>query len=100
MKQLHNGLKAARGRVRLLAEVMRWVWLTNAVVMTVGIIERRWELAAVAGVTWVMTLVAAAVAKRIDTYLNQVERIVRDNCADDAGNTVSALKPLMRLENQ
>lgn len=100
MQQLYSGLKAARGRVKLAAEVMRWVWVTNAVVMIVGILENRWELAAVAGVTWVMTLVAAAVAKRIGIYLNQVEPMVRENCIDDSAAPLPALKPLVEMENQ
>lgn len=99
MQQLYSGLKAARGRVKLLAEVMRWVWVTNSVVMVVAIMEKRWELAAVAGVTWVMTIVAAAVAKRVDIYLNQVERLARENCVEQ-GEAVPALETLVGLENQ
>lgn len=58
-------LRDARRKLASLVEIVRWIWVVNAAVMLVGSYYGRFDLAALAGFTWLMALVSAGIARRL-----------------------------------
>lgn len=77
MDTLDSGIDNARKRVAAFTEIARWIWCINALVMLIGAYYNRYELAALAGFTWILSLVAAAIGRRVVEYLSTVENSIR-----------------------
>jgi hypothetical protein len=64
-------LREARAKLAALIEIARWVWVVNAAVTLVGAYYGRYDIAALAGFTWMFTLVATAIGKRVYVSLRE-----------------------------
>jgi hypothetical protein len=69
----------ARKRVMALVAIARWIWVTNSVVGVAGVAYGRYDIAALAGFTWVLSLVAASFGHRAAEYLVTVERTIHSS---------------------
>lgn len=63
----------ARKRVTLLVRMARWIWVVNSIAAVVSIMRTRYDIAALAAFTWILSLVATAVGHRAQKYLGTVE---------------------------
>jgi hypothetical protein len=79
MEKLASEVTDARKRVAALVEITRWLWVINAIVMVVGIYYSSYQVAALAGFTLVVSLIAAAVARRASSYLRAAVRTIRSS---------------------
>jgi hypothetical protein len=79
MDELTSEIRDARKRVAALIEITRWLWVVNAIVMAVGIYYANYEIAALAGFTWVLSLIAAGIARRASLYLRAAVRTMRSS---------------------
>ena len=77
MEKFGNNISDARRRVTTLAIMARWIWVVNSVVGLVSITYHRFDIAALAAFTWVLSLVAAALGHSAANYLGSVERTIR-----------------------
>ncbi len=66
-------------RIVAVTEIARWLWLVNLAVMIVGIWTRRYELAVLGGFTWLLSLVAAAIAKKVAVHLTIARESLRSS---------------------
>lgn len=76
MEELDLEIRDARTRVRALIEITRWIWLINVIVMVIGLVYSRFDVAGLAAFTWVMALLAAATGRRIARYLGDAHRTI------------------------
>ena len=67
----------ARKRVTALVAMARWIWVVNSLVGLVSVAYGRYDVAALAGFTWVLSLFAAALGHRAAEYLITIERTIR-----------------------
>jgi hypothetical protein len=77
MDKLNGHIEDAIGRISTLTEIARWLWCINLVVLVAGLFTCHFELAALAGFTWVLALVGAAIGRRAIDYLNNAEQTIR-----------------------
>ncbi len=77
MDELTTEIRDARKTITALVEITRWLWVVNAVVMVIGICYADYRIAALAGFTWVLSLVAAGIARRASFYLKAAVRTIR-----------------------
>lgn len=77
MNELDLSIRDARKRLAALVEIVRWLWIVNAAVMLLGLAFANYQVAALAGFTWVLAVVAAAIARRTATYLRAAARTMR-----------------------
>lgn len=77
MDKLDGQIKDALRRVLALIEISRWLWAVNLLVMVVGLYQRNYGLAALAGFTWLLALVGTAVGRRAIRYLSIAEQTIR-----------------------
>ena len=66
-----------RRKVTALVSIARWLWIINSLVALIGIISGRYDVAALAAFTWVMSLLVAAFGSRAALYLSRTERVIR-----------------------
>lgn len=74
MDKVSNSISDARRRVTALVAMARWIWIVNSLVMIAGVAYCRYDIAALAGFTWVLSLLAASLGHRAAKYLLNVER--------------------------
>ena len=74
MEKVSTRISDARRRVAALVAMARWIWIVNSLVAIAGIANRRYDIAALAGFTWVLSLLASAFGHRAAEYLANVER--------------------------
>jgi len=74
MEKVGNSISDARRRVNALVTMARWIWVVNSLVMIAGVAHHRYDVAAVAGFTWVLSLLAAALGHRAAEHLVNMER--------------------------
>ena len=77
MNELDLTIRDARRRLAALVEIVRWLWIVNAAVMILGLVFGNYQVAALAGFTWVLAVVAAAIARRTSAYLRAAVRTMR-----------------------
>jgi hypothetical protein len=66
----------ARRRVTALVAIARWLWVVNSVVTVLSVVRGRYDIAALAGFTWLLSLLVAAFGHRAAEYLTTVERAI------------------------
>ncbi len=66
----------ARRRVTALASIARWLWIVNSLVMLLSAWQGRFDIAALAAFTWILSLIVAAFGNRAAQYLTSVERAI------------------------
>jgi len=71
-------LSETRRRLVTLVDIGRWVWVVNAVVTMVGAYYGRFDIAALAGFTWAMSLIATAIARRAAASLGESSEARRE----------------------
>ena len=74
MEKAGNSISDARRRVTALVAMARWIWIVNSLVTVAGVAYHRYDVAALAGFTWVLSLLASAFGQRAAKYLVNVER--------------------------
>lgn len=74
MEKVSNSISDARRRVSALVLIARWIWVVNSVVAITSITMHRFDVAALAAFTWVLSLLAAAFGHRADAYLGTAEQ--------------------------
>jgi hypothetical protein len=74
MEKVCSFIGDARKRVTALVAIARWIWVVNSLVAIAGIAYHRYDVAALGGFTWMLSLVAAAVGIRATKYLATAER--------------------------
>jgi hypothetical protein len=74
MEKVSISISDARRRVNVLVVMARWIWVVNSLVMVAGMWYQRYDVAALAGFTWVLSLFAAALGHRAVEYLGMAER--------------------------
>lgn len=99
MEKLYSEIINIRKRVTAVAEIARWLWCINAVVVVVAIIYLQYELAALAGFTCVLSIVAAAIARRAALYVDKVDHTVHNSFTNQTQD-VPPPNTIMGLENQ
>jgi hypothetical protein len=62
-------LRDAQRKLASLIEISRWVWVVNAVVTLIGVYYGRYDIAALAGFTWVLMLAATAIGRKVAAAL-------------------------------
>ena len=77
MEELRTDLGVAARRLAALIEITRWLWIVNAAVTIIAIIYERYDIVAIAAFTWVLSLVAAAIAKRDEIYVDRAEHLIK-----------------------
>ena len=77
MNELDLTIRDARRKLAALVEIVRWLWVVNAAVMVIGLVYASYQVAALAGFTWVLAVVAAAMARRASAYLRAAVRTMR-----------------------
>lgn len=77
MEKVSNRISDARRKVTALVAMARWIWIVNSVVMIAGVAYHRYDVAAVAGFTWVLSLLTAALGHRAAEYLVNMEHTTR-----------------------
>jgi hypothetical protein len=65
------GFRDARRKLTALVGIDRWVWVINAAVMLIGVYYGRFDIAALAGFTWILTLIATAIGARVAANLGE-----------------------------
>ena len=76
MDELRTDLGVAANRLAALVEITRWLWIVNAAVTVIAIVYERYDIVGIAAFTWLMSLVAAAIAKRAEIYLGRAEHLI------------------------
>ncbi len=76
MDKLNSGIGGARKRVAALVEISRWTWVVNMAVLIVAAVYGYYALVALAAFTGVLSLVAAAIARRVSLYLGEAEDLI------------------------
>ena len=74
MQKVGNSISDARKRVTALVIMARWIWIVNSLVTVAGVAYHRYDIAALAGFTWVLSLLASAFGHRAAEYLVNMER--------------------------
>lgn len=69
----------ARRRVTVMASIARWLWVVNSLVALSGALRGRFDIAALAGFTWILSLVVAAFGNRAAQYLASIERTINSS---------------------
>jgi hypothetical protein len=69
----------ARKRVTALVAIARWIWVVNSLVGLASVAYGRYDIAALAGFTWVLSLLVAAFGHRAAEYLVAVERTIHSS---------------------
>lgn len=69
IEQLGIDIDRARNRIETLVSVWRFTWCVNVIVVFVGFYYQRYDIAALAGSTCVLSLIAAAISRRIGKLL-------------------------------
>jgi hypothetical protein len=69
-----GGLREARRRLASLIEISRWVWVINAVVTMIGLYYGRYDIAALAGFTWALVMMATGMGHRVAINLREESR--------------------------
>ena len=77
MEKVDVFIDDARKRVTALVTITRWIWVVNSLVALMSIVFQRYDIAALAGFTWVLSLVAAAFGHRAAECLVTAERTIR-----------------------
>lgn|GEM_PF-1504300 len=77
MEKELNRVSDARRRVTALVAIARWLWIVNSLVMFASVWRGDYELAALAGFTWVLSLLVAAFGSRAARHLTTVEQSLR-----------------------
>ena len=77
MEKVGANISGARRNVNVLLTTARWIWVVNSLVMIAGVWYQRYDVAAVAGFTWILSLFAAAFGHRAVEYLGAEERAQR-----------------------
>ena len=77
MEKVGSNISDARRRVTALIIMARWIWIVNSLVTVVGLAYHRYDIAALAGFTWVLSLLASAFGHRAAEYLGAMERTIR-----------------------
>ena len=77
MEKVSTNISDARRRINVLVAMARWIWIVNSLVMIAGMWYQRYDIAALAGFTWVLSLFAAAFGHRAVEYLGAEERTNR-----------------------
>ena len=77
MEELRTDLGVAARRLAALVEINRWLWIINAAVTIIAIIYERYDIVGIAAFTWVLSLVAAAIAKRAEIYVDRAEHLIQ-----------------------
>jgi hypothetical protein len=77
MNELDLIIRDARRRLVALVEIVRWLWIVNAAVMVLGLVYGSYQIAALAGFTWILSVVAAAIARRTVAYLRAATHTMR-----------------------
>lgn len=76
MEELNNRVSDARRRIAALVMVARLVWVVNSLVGLASFVLHRYEVAALAGYTALMSLFLTACARRAVRHLHTVERVI------------------------
>ena len=74
MEKVGDSISDARRMVSALVIMARWIWVVNLLVAIAGVAYRRYDIVALAGFTWVLSLLASAFGHRAAQYLVNVER--------------------------
>lgn len=74
MEKVGSFIGDARRRIVALVVISRWLWIVNSLVAITGIAYHRYDVALLAGFTWLLSLVATAVGMRATKYLMTAER--------------------------
>lgn len=74
MEKVSNRISDARRRVTALVIMARWIWIVNSLFAVGGIAYHRYDIAALAGFTWALSLLASACGHRAAEHLVNVER--------------------------
>lgn len=69
----------ARRRVTVMASIARWLWIVNSLVALSSALRGRFDIAALAGFTWALSLVVAAFGNRAAQYLASIERTMNSS---------------------
>jgi hypothetical protein len=77
MDELRTDLGVAAKRLAALIEITRWLWIINAAVTIIAIIYERYDIVGIAAFTWVLSLIAAAIAKRAEIYVDRAEHLIQ-----------------------
>lgn len=76
MNSIYGRIIGARNRMTISANMMRWIWLVNLIIAVMAFIEHSYTVAAVAGITWLFSLIAAAVTQRAAGELDRLEDMI------------------------
>lgn len=76
MERETSRISDTRKRVAALASIARWLWIANSVIALVSAWRGRYDITALAGFTWISSLVVAAFGKRAAENLASIERTI------------------------
>lgn len=76
MEKVGSFIDDARKRVMALVIIARWIWVINSLVAITSIAYHRYDIAALAAFTWVLSLVAAAFGGRATKCLVTAENTI------------------------
>jgi hypothetical protein len=79
VEKVDSRIADARKKVTSLVMVARWIWIVNSVVGLVGVAYGRYDVAALAAFTWVLSLLVAAFGHAAAEHLVKVERIIHSS---------------------
>lgn len=77
MEELRTDLGVAAKRLAALIEITRWLWIINAAVTIIAVVYERYDIVGIAAFTWLLSLVAAAIAKRAEIYVDRAEHLIQ-----------------------
>ena len=77
MEKEAGRISDARKRVTAVVMLARWIWVVNSIVGLVSVAYGRYDIAALAGFTWALSLLVASFGHRAAECLTTVERTIR-----------------------
>ena len=75
IEQLNIDIERVRERVEALISVWRFIWCINVIVVFIGFYYHRYDIAALSGSTCMLSLIAAAISRRIGKYLGMEDQL-------------------------